>query len=210
MFPIKKTFQALTTSAIAFTSVVDSRSSMAAWQQQAQELPPQQVVEQVYAGLRYIHKNKYTPQLYWNIKEGTLGGCGQILGSQYCPRNHTIYITQNHIQLAYQYGDAALAYIVAHEYAHAMQVAFKIMPRQAHAAELQADCLAGAYFGAIPNIEFDLKDAFEAASLAHKIGDYHFTSAKHHGTPEQRYKAISHGMKSSTRGAAVGIRACRT
>lgn len=209
MFPIKKTFKAFTTSAIAFTSIIASKPSMAAWQQQQQELAPKQVVEQVYAGIRHIHEDKYTPQLYWNVKEGTEGGCGRILGSQYCPRNHTIYITQNHIKLAYKHGDAALAYIVAHEYAHAMQVALRIMPSQIHVAELQADCLAGAYFGAIPNIQFDRKDAIEAASLAHEIGDYHFDSPQHHGTPEQRLKAIAHGMKSSTKGAAAGIKACQ-
>lgn len=209
MLAIKKTFKTLTTSAIALTSIISSKPSMAAWKQQPQEASPQEVVEQVYTGIRHVYGDRYTPKLYWNVKEGTMGGCGEIFGSQYCPRNHTIYITHNHIKLAYQHGDSALAYIVAHEYAHAMQFAFGFMPEQTYVAELQADCLAGAYFGAIPNVEFDRNDAIEAATLAHEVGDYHFNSADHHGTPEQRFKAIAHGMKSSTKGAVAGIKACQ-
>ncbi len=49
--------------------------------------------------------------------------------------------------MAYQHGDAALAYIVAHEYAHAMQTAYGFQPRITPISELQADCLAGVYIG---------------------------------------------------------------
>ena len=56
--------------------------------------------------------------------------------------------------MAYQHGDAALAYILAHEYAHAMQTALGFKPDITPISELQADCLAGLYLGLITNINY--------------------------------------------------------
>jgi hypothetical protein len=101
--------------------------------------------------------------------------------------------------MAYQHGDAALAYILAHEYAHAMQTAFGFMPDITPISELQADCLAGVYLGAIPNINFDTLDVLEIGSLAHGIGDFTW-GEQHHRTPQERMKAVSIGLDASQAG----------
>ncbi|MUG94847.1 hypothetical protein F7734_21775 [Scytonema sp. UIC 10036] len=109
--------------------------------------------------------------------------------------------------MAYQHGDAALAYIIGHEYAHAMQTAYGFQPRVTPISELQADCLAGVYLALIPNIVFDKRDILEIATLAHRIGDYQWGHRHHHGTPEQRVRAVVLGMKGAVNRS--GIRACQ-
>ncbi|NJP10993.1 MAG: metalloprotease [Leptolyngbyaceae cyanobacterium RU_5_1] len=174
------------------------------------ELSPNVVVDGVYEGIQHIHGYQATPKLVWNVSRGQRGGCGVIPGSHYCKLNHTVYITQQDIRMAYQHGDAALAYIVAHEYAHAMQIAHRFMPRTITASELQADCLAGIYLGAIPNLTFDQRDIQEIATFAYRIGDYASWSQHHHGTPAQRVKAVAVGMKASVNGKGLqGLSACR-
>ncbi|PLZ84101.1 metalloprotease [Fischerella muscicola CCMEE 5323] len=173
----------------------------------AQELSPQTVVDGVYTGIQHIHGYEATPKLIWDISPGAVGACGYIDGSQYCPRNHTIYITRQDIYMAYQHGDSAVAYLIAHEYAHAMQTAFEFNSRVTPISELQADCLAGVYIGLIPNIVFDNQDILEIASFAYRIGDYAWWSRHHHGTPKQRVQAVVIGLRGATNGK--GVTACR-
>lgn len=170
------------------------------------EWRPQAVVDGVYEGIQRIHGYKATPKLIWGIGRGYRGACGSISGSHYCTRNHTVYITQQDIQMAYRYGDAALAYIIGHEYAHAMQTAYGFNPRSTPVSELQADCLAGVYLGLIPNITFDQRDILEIQALAYRIGDYSWGSRHHHGTPKQRLYAVTTGMRSAVNGK--GVRTC--
>lgn len=171
------------------------------------ELSPSDVANSVYQGIQQIHGYKATPKLIFNVGSRQRSACGVIGSSHYCARNHTVYITQQDIRMAYQHGDAALAYIIAHEYAHAMQVAYRFMPKSVTAAELQADCLAGAYLGSIPNLVFDDRDVQEITTFAYRIGDYARWSQQHHGTPAQRVKAVAIGMQASVKGK--GLAACR-
>lgn len=173
---------------------------------QASELGPKVVIEAVYAGLRRVDSTRSNPKLRWNVPNGTSSPCGRVSGSLYCPRSNTIYITRQHIQMAYQYGDAALAYIITHEYAHAAQTMGGFRPRTITAIELQADCLAGFYMGAMPNVSFDRQDIEQIATLAYQIGDYEFNNRQHHGTPEQRADAVILGFQASQRN---GIVACQ-
>jgi uncharacterized protein len=124
----------------------------------------------------------------------------------FCPPNNTIYITKQHIDMAYKYGDAALAYIVAHEYSHAVQTKSKLDMSNITRVELQADCLAGFYMGVIPNVEFDAEDIQQIATQATDIGDYEFNNDQHHGTPEERKAAVLKGFKASQKKT---IQACR-
>jgi uncharacterized protein len=173
----------------------------------ARELKPKVVIEAVYQGIRQVEGNRAAPRLYWNVRNGTNTACGRISGSVYCPRSNSIYITRQHIKMAYKYGDAALAYIVAHEYAHAIQFVNGFMPRNITLAELQADCLAGYYLGTIQNVTLDERDIQEIATQAYKIGDFEFGNPNHHGTPKQRTNAVLSGFKGSqTRG---GINVCQ-
>ncbi|MEM7580391.1 MAG: neutral zinc metallopeptidase [Mastigocoleus sp.] len=196
-----KPFKALTAAVIGISCVLASVPV------QAREWRPRQVVDGVYQGIQSIHGYKRTPKLLWNLRPGFRGGCGPVRSSHYCKRNHTVYIPRRDVAMAYQHGDAALAYIIAHEYAHAMQTAYGFTPRSGVITELQADCLAGVYLGLIPNIEFDNRDIKEIATLAYRIGDYAWGSKHHHGTPKQRVVAVVRGIQGSVNGK--GISTCR-
>ena len=172
---------------------------------QASELGPERVLSAVYQGLRQVDATRARPKVRWNVLNGASSACGRIAGSLYCTRNNTIYITNQHIRMAYQYGDAALAYILAHEYAHAAQTVGGFLPKNITAIELQADCMAGFYMGAMPDVTFDLQDIRQIAAIAYKVGDYEFNNRQHHGTPEQRARAVLRGFQASQ---GRGISAC--
>jgi uncharacterized protein len=173
---------------------------------QASELDPEVVLKAVYLGLRQVDTTRSNPKVRWNVQNGTSSPCGRIAGTLYCTRNNTIYITQQHIRMAYKYGDAALAYILAHEYAHAAQTASGFRTKNITKIELQADCLAGFYMGAMPNVTFDQKDIEEIAAIAYQVGDYEFNNRQHHGTPQQRAQAVLLGFQASQQN---GIVACQ-
>jgi uncharacterized protein len=173
----------------------------------ASRLGPKAVLEAVHAGIREIDGSRANPPMKWNVRNGTASACGPVGGSMYCPRNNTIYITQQHIKMAYQYGDAALAYILSHEYAHAVQTKSRLDMSNITRTELQADCLAGFFMGTIPNVEFDATDIQEIATQATALGDMEFNNDQHHGTPEERKSAVLKGFQAST--VKNGIRACR-
>jgi uncharacterized protein len=159
------------------------------------ELGPEVVLNAIYQGLRKVDITRANPRVRWNVRNGTSSPCGRVSGSLYCPRSNTIYITQQHIKMAYQYGDAALAYILAHEYAHAAQIAGGSRLRNITQIELQADCLAGYYMGVMPDVSFDDKDIEEIARIAFQVGDYEFNNRQHHGTPKERALAVLTGFQ---------------
>ena len=173
----------------------------------ASQLGAEVVLKAVYTGLKQVDSTSANPRVRWNVRNGSNTPCGRISGSLYCTRNNTIYITQQHIRMAYQHGDAALAYILSHEYAHAAQTVGRFLPNNITKIELQADCLAGFYMGAMPNVTFDRQDVQQIATLAYEIGDYEFNNTQHHGTPEQRTRAVLTGLRASQ--SRNGIRACR-
>jgi predicted metalloprotease len=171
------------------------------------EMEPDRVARLVYAEIQQIHGYRATPELYFGVRPGrTRSSCGRIDGSAYCPADHALFITTRDIGMAYRYGDAALAFIIAHEYAHAMQAAFRFMPGYTALAELQADCLAGVYLGSMPNVSVDRADVNEIGALAYRLGDYTW-GRYHHGTPEQRLRAVVRGIRASRQGLQ-GAKAC--
>jgi uncharacterized protein len=172
----------------------------------ASRLGADKVIPAIRDGIREVDSSRANPKLKWNIRNGVATPCGPLGGSMYCPPNNTIYVTQQHIKMAYKYGDAALAYIVAHEYSHAVQTKSKLDMSNITRVELQADCLAGFYMGVIPNVEFDAEDIQQIATQATDIGDYEFNNDQHHGTPEERKAAVLKGFKASQ---SKSIQACR-
>ncbi len=162
---------------------------------QSSELGPEVVLNAIYAGLRQVDGTHANPRVRWNVRNGAASPCGRVSGSLYCPRSNTIYITRQHIKMAYQYGDAALAYILAHEYAHAAQIAGGSRLRNITKIELQADCLAGYYMSVMPDVSFDDKDIEEIAEIAFQVGDYEFNNRQHHGTPKERALAVLTGFR---------------
>ena len=192
----------LTRASIAIMTIVGMNTPL-----QATELGPEVVLKAVYAGLRKVDGTRANPKVRWNVRNGTSSPCGRVSGSLYCPRSNTIYITSQHIKMAYQYGDAALAYILAHEYAHAAQIASGSRLNNITQLELQADCLAGYYMGVMPDVDFDLQDIKEIAAIAFQVGDYEYNNRQHHGTPKERARAVLSGFQGSQQ--ENGIETCQ-
>lgn len=165
------------------------------------ELSPDTAIQEVYNGIISLYGSQAVPGVYYPVVPNSISSsCGLVNTTYYCSLDHTIYMTTDLIDLAYQYGDAALAYLLAHEYAHAMQRAFGFKPNITPISELQADCLAGLYLGLVTNITFDESDVEEIKYFAYKIGDYDTWAEDHHGTPQQRMDAVSIGINASFAG----------
>ena len=125
------------------------------------------------------------------------GACGDWLkgdhvgsiGSHYCFPSHTIILDIDQVTLFYnEFGPGAVAYIIAHEFGHAMQNRLDAFPKGS-ASELQADC----YAGILINIGSDQlgitrKDVLDMSLAAYEVGS---TS---HGTGAQRSYALMAGM----------------
>lgn len=105
-----------------------------------------------------------------------------------------------------QIGDAWVYLIIAHEWGHAIQARLQA-DQVSVAAELQADCLAGAtLFGAaeLGFLQFEQGDTEELArTLAAVADDFPWTEESDHGDARQRTDAFN-------RGAAGGRSACIT
>ena len=142
-------------------------------------------------------KNWFPPQVI-TVPSGTRlfgGGCKgsnegfDVAGSYYCPPDHTIVLDPVQLKTFIKaFGNSSVAYVVAHEFAHALQNALEIRLQDPN-HELQADCLAG-YFIQKGNKELGVtrENILEMSSVAYSIGD------KTHGTGAQRTYALLSGM----------------
>lgn len=75
--------------------------------------------------------------------------CGFLSVAQYCPNSNTVHLDMLAMSsFADSIGDAAAYAIVAHEYSHSAQYQLGLFPSGESSVklELQADCLAGAFF----------------------------------------------------------------
>jgi uncharacterized protein len=188
---IFKTLLVILTS-ISIPLVIMSKSA-------AEELQPDVVIQSMYASVAKLHGYKAIPKVYKPIRAGFNTGCGAMLPNNaiYCKPDHSIYISTDMVRMAYDYGDAALAYVVGHEYAHAMQKTYGFNSNNSPISELQADCLAGFYMSAVPDINFDAQDIQEIRAFAYSLGDENVWSQGHHGTPSQRLQAVTLGMSAN-------------
>ena len=125
------------------------------------------------------------------------GGCGnyslgwEVGGSSYCPRTNTIFLVPEQLtNFVNNFGPSAVAFVVAHEYGHAVQHAINVLRKYpTPVMELQADCLAGAFIkDGSKEIGITRKDTLDMANLAYAIGD------PTHGSGAQRKYALSSGM----------------
>lgn len=117
-------------------------------------------------------------------------GSTRIPGSFYCAKTNTIVLEYKQLEyLRSRFGDGAVVYALAHEYAHYIQKVFGLsqnITRQ----ELQADCIAGATLSSFADaLQLNQKDIDEIVTTASAIG------GGTHGTPEQRANAVKHGLK---------------
>jgi predicted metalloprotease len=156
----------------------------------------------------------------WVVPGGSVAtGCGVSAGNDaafYCAPDDTIYIGQAFAGALYDgvlaglpgqragFGHAAgafaLAYVVAHEYAHNVQQEDGVLAghRSALPTELDADCLAGTW-ARWDYARGGLDDAGvqQALDAALAVGDFEFLSPQHHGTPQERHDALLTGFRGS-------------
>ena len=148
-----------------------------------------------------------------------LTGCGTIPDSTavYCPADDTILVGQQFAADLYEgvaeglpgqsagygraTGDFAVAYVVAHEYAHNLQQELGVFDNEvgptAKPFELQADCMAGNWSHSVFAAgELKPGDLEEATNAALAVGDFDVGNAQHHGTPTERRDALLAGYRS--------------
>ena len=123
----------------------------------------------------------------------------------YDSRSNLICLEKSFMEQLAQIGDAAVAFVVAHEYAHHVQYAQSQLISKAQnntmRIELQADCFAGVILASIPNISFDKEDIKNMITAAALLGDKEFDSHMHHGAGENRALALRSGLRfGSTKG----------
>ena len=150
----------------------------------------------------------------------TLTGCGPPADDSvalYCPADDTIYVGQQFAADLYAgvldelpgeqagygraAGDFAVAYVVAHEYAHNLQQELGIFDNtvtpNARPFELQADCMAGVWaYSVFAKGDLEQGDIEEATDAALAVGDFDVGNEQHHGTPEERRNALESGFES--------------
>ena len=140
---------------------------------------------------------KLKPPQVIPIAQGStvFGSCGSYVtgddvgGSSYCPATHTIFLVPEQLKaFETEFGKSAVAYVVAHEFGHAIQRAYDVWlptPNQ----ELQADCLAGVFINeGTEALGITREDTIAMSNVAYAIGD------PTHGTGEQRAYALASGM----------------
>jgi len=134
----------------------------------------------------------------------------------YCPADDTIYIAQQFAADLYQgvarglpgesagfgraAGDFAVAYVLAHEYAHNLQQELGIFDNQvtpsARPYELQADCWSGTWANSVfEQGGLAREDLDEILNTSLAVGDFDVGNAQHHGTPRERREAVLLGFR---------------
>jgi predicted metalloprotease len=117
----------------------------------------------------------------------------------YCPSQDFLAWDENLMATGYQrIGDSWVYLIIAHEWGHAIQARLRA-DQVSVAAELQADCFAGAtLFGAADRglLQFERGDIQELKqTLAAVADDYPWTSESDHGDAQQRSSAFDLGSR---------------
>jgi predicted metalloprotease len=176
----------------------------------------------------------YTPTRMVAYTSGTQTSCGfgqAAMGPFYCPNDRSIYIDPAFFnELSTRFGaagDAAMAYVIAHEVGHHLQAldgtltqAQQMQARAGKAegnavqvkVELQADCYAGIWMARARDAQgpiVEAGDAEEALRAAEAIGDDTLQKQTQgtvvpesftHGTSEQRMAALRRGMQTGDPG----------
>jgi predicted metalloprotease len=164
-----------------------------------------------------------TPRVGYNwIPPGSavFTGCGTPADDSvalYCPADDTIYVGQQFAADLYAgalrglpgesagygraRGDFAVAYVLAHEYAHNLQQELGVFDNSvspnARPFELQADCMAGVWaYSVFAKGDLGEGDLAEATDAALAVGDFDVGNKQHHGTPEERRDALVTGYES--------------
>ncbi|MEU1329644.1 neutral zinc metallopeptidase [Streptomyces sp. NPDC005865] len=110
----------------------------------------------------------------------------------YCPAEDFIAWDAELLSTGYEQGDAWVYLVIAHEWGHAVQR--RVQGLSVVAAELQADCLAGATLFGSEDLKFEPGDEEELAqALTALADDTPWTDSQDHGDADQRINAFSSG-----------------
>ena len=109
-------------------------------------------------------------------------------GTYYDSSQNLICLEKKFMTELSEIGDAAIAFVVAHEYAHHVQYAqYQLISKARNNTmriELQADCFAGIILASIPTISFGPDDVEAMLKTAFVVGDQNYDSYDHHGPGE--------------------------
>lgn len=124
--------------------------------------------------------------------------CGPSELAHYCLETHTIHLNMVEMNnLAFNVGDSAAYFVLAHEYSHSVQRQLGLFNQEIPTVvlELQADCLAGILFSGMDQVGIMEKgDLEEGMFTALMFGDYAYWEDSHHGTPEERMAVFTSGF----------------
>ena len=151
-------------------------------------------------GVPFEPPTRYT---YYRPEEGPGPRCGPerapAKNAFYCPVGDFIAWDESGLLIPYyvQAGDFAAAFVLAHEFGHAMQARIPRKERLTVLSELQADCFAGAwarYVQGQGRLEAgDLDEATLAVFSARDVPGTPFTDPRAHGTGFERTRAFTDG-----------------
>jgi hypothetical protein len=159
-------------------------------------------------GVEFTPPSRY---VYYRPEEAPGPRCGDeqapAKNAFYCPAGDFIAWDESGLVIPYyvQAGDFAAAFVLAHEFGHAMQARLPQRERLTVLSELQADCFAGAWSRHVEEqgqLEAgDLDEATLAVFSARDLPGTDFSDPRAHGTGFERTRAFSDGY-------ADGPRAC--
>lgn len=117
----------------------------------------------------------------------------------YCDLDDTIVIGADVLsEVQSQFGAGGVAFLLAHEYAHNLQIETGVDDADSDTAkpsELHADCLAGAYLrDALGRGTIDASALDQARGAAYSVGDDDVNDPDHHGTSQERLAALDAGL----------------
>ncbi|WP_028357119.1 KPN_02809 family neutral zinc metallopeptidase [Brackiella oedipodis] len=183
--------------------------------------------EDVWSAYFQEHGAQYkapTMVLYTGTTSTACGRGQSVMGPFYCPMDQKVYLDLSFYEDMKRQlgsgGDAAFAYVIAHEIGHHVQNLLGILPKvheqqqqsgqlQSNALsvklELQADCFAGVWANkANQRGLFEQGDAEQAFNAAESVGDdriqkqaqgYVVPDSFTHGTSAQRLHWFQQGLK---------------
>jgi predicted metalloprotease len=158
---------------------------------------------------------EYTPPerfVYYRPEESPGPTCGEQeappKNAFYCPVGDFIAWDESGLLIPYYVsaGDFAAAFVLAHEYGHAMQARLPQQEELGVLRELQADCFAGAWAAFLSQRDIldpgDLDEATLAVFTARDLPGTPFTDPRAHGSGFERTRAFADGYESGPRRCA--------
>lgn len=152
-------------------------------------------------GVAYSSPSRYA---YYRGEQGGPSCGGQAAPPKnafYCPAGDFIAWDETGLMIPYyvQAGDFAAAFVLAHEFGHAMQSRLPQKARPGILNELQADCFAGAWSRHVQDQGLleagDLDEATLAVFSARDVPGTDFTDPRAHGSGFERTRAFTDGYE---------------